>query len=38
MNIKSVCILENRGILFVSGNDAKDLLQNIVTNDLNKVN
>tara|TARA_Y100000590_G_C15685001_1_gene1001246 strand:- start:661 stop:1545 length:885 start_codon:yes stop_codon:yes gene_type:complete len=37
MNINSACILEDRGILFIDGSDAKDLLQNIVTNDLNKV-
>ena len=37
MNINSACILEDRGILFIDGADAKDFLQNIVTNDLNKV-
>ncbi len=37
MNKNSVFILEDRGILFVSGEDAKEFLQNIVTNDLNKV-
>ena len=37
MNINSACILEDRGILFVDGEDAKDFLQNIITNDINKV-
>jgi len=37
MNINSACILEDRGILFIDGPDAKDFLQNIVTNDINKV-
>ena len=38
MNINSACILEDRGILFIDGTDSKDFLQNIVTNDINKVN
>jgi len=37
MNINSAYILEDRGILYISGTDAKDFLQNIITNDLNKV-
>ena len=37
MNIKNVYILEDRGILFVNGSDAKEFLQNLVTNDINKV-
>ena len=37
MNINSAYILEDRGILFVDGIDAKDFLQNIITNDINKV-
>ena len=37
MNIKNVYILEDRGILFVNGFDAKEFLQNLVTNDINKV-
>jgi hypothetical protein len=37
MNINSACILKDRGILFVDGIDAKDFLQNIITNDINKV-
>ena len=37
MNINNACILEDRGILFIDGTDAKDFLQNIITNDINKV-
>ena len=37
MNINNACILEDRGILFIDGLDAKDFLQNIITNDINKV-
>ena len=37
MNIKNVYILEDRGILFVNGLDGKEFLQNLVTNDINKV-
>jgi len=36
MNINSACILKDRGILFVDGADAKDFLQNIITNDVIK--
>jgi len=38
MNINNACILEDRGILFIDGADSKDFLQNIITNDINKVN
>ena len=38
MNKKKVYILEDRGILFVQGKDAKEYLQNLITNDINKVN
>jgi len=38
MNKKNIYILEDRGILFVQGQDAKEFLQNIITNDINKVN
>ena len=37
MNKKKVYILEDRGILFVQGKDAKEFLQNLITNDINKV-
>jgi len=38
MNKKKIYILEDRGIIFVQGQDAKEFLQNIITNDINKVN
>jgi len=38
MNIQSVYILEDRGILYVNGIDTKDFLQNLISNDINKVN
>ncbi|WP_440692982.1 CAF17-like 4Fe-4S cluster assembly/insertion protein YgfZ [Candidatus Pelagibacter sp. HIMB1695] len=38
MNIKNVYILEDRSILYINGEDAKDFLQNIISNDINKVN
>jgi folate-binding protein YgfZ len=38
MNINNVYILEDRGILFISGADAKEFLQNLISNDINKVN
>ena len=38
MNFQSVYILEDRGILYVNGNDAKDFLQNLISNDIEKVN
>ncbi len=38
MNKKKVYILEDRGILFVQGEDSKEFLQNLITNDINKVN
>ena len=37
MNIKNIYILEDRGILFVNGPDVKEFLQNLITNDINKV-
>ena len=33
----SVYILEDRAILYVNGRDAKDFLQNLISNDINKV-
>ena len=38
MNKKKVYILEDRGILFLQGEDTKEFLQNLITNDINKVN
>jgi len=37
MNIKNVYILDDRAILYVNGEDAKDFLQSLVSNDINKV-
>ena len=37
MKKDQVIILEKRGLILVSGEDAKDFLQNIITNDINKV-
>ena len=37
MNIKKVYILEDRVILFIQGSDTKEFLQNLITNDINKV-
>jgi folate-binding protein YgfZ len=37
MNIKDVYILEDRAILYVNGEDAKEFLQNLISNDVNKV-
>ena len=37
MNIKKIYILEDRGILFIQGPDVKEFLQNLITNDINKV-
>ena len=37
MNFKKVYILEDRGILFIQGSDTKEFLQNLITNDINKV-
>jgi len=38
MNINNVYILDDRGILFINGADAKEFLQNLISNDINKVN
>ena len=37
MKKDQVVILEKRGVVLVNGEDAKDFLQNIITNDINKV-
>ena len=37
MKKDQVVILEKRGVILVSGEDTKDFLQNIITNDINKV-
>ena len=38
MEIDEVIILEDRGFIEVKGAEAKDFLQNIVTNDIEKIN
>ena len=37
MNIKNVYILEDRAILYINGEDAREFLQNLISNDINKV-
>ena len=37
MEKDQIVILKDRGLIFVSGNDADSFLQNIITNDIKKV-
>ena len=37
MNKENIYTLDDRGIIYISGNDATDFLQNIITNDIYKV-
>ncbi len=37
MNIKNVYILDDRAILYINGADAKEFLQNLTSNNINKV-
>ena len=37
MNTQNVYILEDRGIIYINGTDAKEFLQNLISNDINKV-
>ena len=37
MKITETCILEDRGIIYIEGPDTKNFLQNIITNNLDKV-
>ena len=37
MEKDQIIILENRGLISITGEDAKDYLQNIITNDILKV-
>ena len=37
MNNQKVYILEDRGILYINGEDTKEFLQNLISNDINKV-
>jgi len=38
MEKNQIIVLEDRGLVSISGEDAKDFLQNIITNDVEKVN
>ena len=38
MNIKDIYTLEDRGIIYIHGPDAKKFLQNIVSNNIEKIN
>ena len=38
MKIQNVYILEDRGILYINGADAKEFLQNMISKDINSVN
>ena len=37
MNIKNIYILDDRAIFYLNGEDAKEFLRNLITNDINKV-
>ena len=37
MEKDQIIIFENRGLISIIGEDAKEYLQNIITNDINKV-
>ena len=37
MNKNNVYILEDRGLLYINGDDAKEFLQNIITNSIENV-
>ena len=37
MEKDQIILLEDRGLISITGNDAKDFLQNIITNDVSKV-
>ena len=37
MNVDKIYILEDRGILYINGDDCFEFLQNLITNDLNKI-
>ncbi len=37
MNKNNVYILEDRGLLYINGDDAKEFLQNIITNNIDNV-
>ena len=37
MEKDQIFILEDRGVLYINGKDSKEFLQNIITNDMEKV-
>ena len=37
MDKDQIILLEDRGLILISGKDAKNFLQNIITNDIEKV-
>ena len=37
MNNKNTYILDDRAILYLNGEDVKEFLQNLISNDINKV-
>jgi folate-binding protein YgfZ len=37
MNVQNVYILEDRGILYINGKDSREFLQNLISNDIDKV-
>ena len=37
MEINETTVLDDRGFIQISGDEAKEFLQNIVTNDINKI-
>ena len=37
MNIKNVYILDDRAILYLNGEDTKEFLQNLISNNINKI-
>ena len=34
MKFNNIQVLEDRGLLYINGEDSKDFLQNIITNDI----
>ena len=38
MEKDQIILLEDRGLISITGDDAKNFLQNIITNDIEKVN
>ena len=38
MEKDQIILLEDRGLISITGDDAKNFLQNIITNDIKKIN